>query len=212
MAFDSTSRRWPSFARWALGAGAVAATALVALAVPASAHTPDVKAVCNPETGKTTLTVNLTRYNSEHPNTVKITEGSTVIAEDADFGTTYQKSFADFSGAVDHTFVVDVKAWDDPKSTKGYSFNRSLTTKACVRDTPPPPPSSVTTTTKTSTSTTTQEAPATATPTTTTPAPVPQGDRLAETGASIAIPALLGGLLLASGGALLFIVRRRRNA
>jgi LPXTG-motif cell wall-anchored protein len=203
MAFDLTSRRWSRFAGRALGVSAVAATALVALAVPASAHTPDAKAVCNAETGKTTLTVNLTRYNSEHPNTVTITEGTTVIAEDADFGTTYQKSFADFSGAVDHTFVVDVKAWDDSTGDKGYSAKLTRTAKACVKDTPPPP----------SSTTTTKEAPAAPPPTTTTtPAPVPQGGRLADTGASIAIPAVVGVLLLAGGGALLFIVRRRRNA
>jgi LPXTG-motif cell wall-anchored protein len=207
MASTSTSRRWSSFAHRALGAGAVAAIALVGSAVPASAHVPDAKAICDPETGRTTLTVDLTRYSSEHPNTVKITEGETVIAE-TDFGTTYQKSFADFSGAVDHTFVVDVKAWNDPQGTKGYSVKLTRSATACVKDTTPPIMVTTTTTTSTTTSTT-KAAPAAPTTTTT---PVPQGGRLADTGASIAIPAALGALLLVGGATLLFIVRRRRNA
>lgn len=197
-----TSRRW---AGRALGAGAAAAAALIALAAPASAHTPDVEANC--VDGTTTLTVELVKYNPRQPNTVKVTDGDAVLVEE-EFGEEFTQRW-ELPGDVDHNFVVEVSAWDDPNGEKGWSFVSELGVGACV--TPP-------TTTSPDIPTTTEHPGATEPPATTMP-PAPQPkpdaepeDELAATGASIALPLGIGAVLLAGGGVLLYLVRKRSRA
>jgi TQXA domain-containing protein/LPXTG-motif cell wall-anchored protein len=72
---------------------------------------------------------------------------------------------------------------------------------------PTTPPTSTTTTTTTSTTT----VPPTTT-TTDTPAPQPKNDDLAETGASVFAPILIGLVLVGAGIGAMFVVRRRKRA
>lgn len=85
------------------------------------------------------------------------------------------------------------------------AVNTTLTAKASVSWTAAPP-------TTTTTTTTTPPATTTVPPTTsTTAAPVPQGG-LAETGASIFTPIVIGLVLLGAGAGTLLFLRRRRSA
>jgi LPXTG-motif cell wall-anchored protein len=214
LALNSTSRR-----RFGVGLGVVltgAVAGLIGFAGVASAHVPVISAECAGKT--TTLTVTLSKYDGSKTNTVKITDGDTVL-EDTQFKDSYsskKSANADkFAVASDvkHTFTVVVKAGDDPSGKKGFSFTEQKVVEACVT-----PPSTETTTTTTevpppptsATTTSPVAAPVVATSTTT---PAAQAaPPLAATGASIAIPLGIGGVLLVGGAALLFVVRRRSKA
>lgn len=204
MAFILTSHRWAGLIRKATGAGAavaLAVAAVLALATPASAHTPKVKASCQDEV--TTLEVKLSNYNAQDRNTLTVVADGEAIIDKKVFETTFDKKWSDFDPAVEHEFVVKVVAWDDPDGTKGWSTSETLRVKACAATSP----------------TTSKPAPTTSkpAPTTSKAAPItsPAGSGsggLANTGASIAIPIVLGVLMLLGGGALLFLVRRRDNS
>jgi LPXTG-motif cell wall-anchored protein len=204
-----TTSAWSRTARRVLATGAVAGTALLALALPASAHTPKLEASCTD--GKTTLTIDLKSYNGQKDNTVKATDGDTVLA-DTTFKSGWSNKF-DVSATADHTFTVTVGAWDDKDGSHGYSFTKTLTVKACVVETTttttPPAETTTTTTSLLPTSTTSSEAPPVPS---TTPAPPADQGGLASTGASVGLPLTIGALLLIGGGALLLVVRKRRNA
>jgi hypothetical protein len=189
-----------TIARRVLATGAIAGTALLALTVPASAHTYRVSADC--ADGTSYLKVDLTAYNGGVTNTVKVTV-------DESFKTSWQKNWNDLDATKSHTYTVAVQAGDDQDGSHGFSFTKSGTIKACVEA----PPTTTTTTeapTTQPTTTTTSEAPAP----TTSPAATPPADQggLANTGASIGLPLGIGALLLVGGGALLLVVRKRRSA
>lgn len=217
MALDSTSRRRFGVALGVVLTGVTAG--LVGFAGTAGAHTPDIKAVC--EDGATTLSVNLTAYNAKEANTVRVTDGDEVLAE-AEFGTDYKDEW-EVAGDVDHTFTVEVHAWDDKSGDKGWTFTKVKEVAKCVE---PTETSTPTTTTETSTPTTTTEPPVTTTtteaptsssvvPTTTVPPTTTtkvEEAALAETGASIGLPLGIAGVLIVGGAAALFIVRRRGKA
>jgi LPXTG-motif cell wall-anchored protein len=206
MAHPSTARRRFGAALSALGIGVAAAATLVGMAGTASAHVPDIKAECT-ESG-TVLRVHLEKYDSQGENTVKITDGDTVLLDTTKFGSSFDKSFDGLDATVEHTFTADVKAFDDPDGKHGFTKTLTATAEACVEAPPTsssevPPPSS-------------SEAPpvppsSSPAPTTTTPAPAARAP-LAETGASIALPLGIGAVLLVGGGVLLFVVRRRSRA
>jgi hypothetical protein len=225
LALNSTPRR-----RFGVALGVVmtgVSAGLIGFTGTASAHTPDIDAACKGET--TTLNVTLTSYvpgRSPNKNTIKITDGDTVLHE-GDFRDRYSDDF-EVPGDVAHTFTVSVRAWDDPNKQRGWSFDKKLEVEACV--TPPPsseepPPSSEEPPPSSSEepppsseepppSTTTPAQPIidTTEPTpTTTPSNVEE-EALAETGASVGLPLGIGAVLLAGGGVLLFIVRRRSKA
>ncbi|MFC4858631.1 hypothetical protein [Actinophytocola glycyrrhizae] len=219
MAVNSTPRR-----RFGVALGVVLATVstgLIGFAGTAGAHTNKSSAECVGDT--TTLTVDLTAYNNKKdkkPNKVKITDNGEVLHE-GKFGVEYQEEFK-VPGNVKHTFTIDVVAWDDPveeDNKKNWSFTEEHVVEACVEVTEPPTETETTPPTETTTTTTT-EAPAppsseappvstTAPVTTTTEAPE---EALAATGASVALPLGIGGVLLAGGVAALFVVRRRGKA
>jgi LPXTG-motif cell wall-anchored protein len=212
MAATSTTHTWTTLARRALAATAVAAAATVALAVPASAHTPEVEAKCKDE--KTVLRVKLENYQvkdgDDKPNSVRIvevTDDGEQLVDEADFGRSFRESYEDFDPTEPHKFVVVVEAFDDPEGKEGWSKEFTEEVEACKEkpeepSAPEEPP----------TSTETEEAPPTTTITTTTEVPIGANGQLAETGASIALPAVIGGLLLVGGGAMLFLIRRRSKA
>ena len=198
-----------SFARRALVTGAAAAVALLALAVPASAHTGKPDAGCDKETGKTWLKVELTKYNADKVNTIKVTDGDKVVLPETKFGSTFSSTESQpdwagkdsqFAGDVDHNFTVVVKAGDHVEGQDTFSFTWTKKVAACVEKEQPP---AVTTTTMAPTTTTVAA--------TTTTAAVVASTALANTGASIAIPLAIGALLLIGGVGMLILVRRRRR-
>ena len=206
MALNPSPRR-----RYGVGLGVVLATVsagMIGFVGTASAHTNSSSAECVDPT--TTLNVNLTAYSGkdEDKNTVKITDGDTVLDENNDFGKEYAKKF-EVPGDVEHNFTIVVKAGDDDK----YSFTKEYKVEACVQPTTPPsettPPAE--TTTETPAPPTSSEAPPAPTtpPTTTT---TEQEEVLAETGASVALPLGLAGVLIVGGAGALFVVRRRSKA
>jgi hypothetical protein len=213
MALNSSPRR-----RFGVALGVVmtgVAAGLIGFAGIAGAHTPKVSAECKGDT--TTLKVNLTAYRGEQDNHVKITDGAEVL-EDKAFKTEYTKSF-ESSGAVDHTFRVVVKAWDDDK----FNYDQELVVVKCVVESTTTEPTETTTepteTTTEPTETTTTEPPTSSTepPASTTVAPTTtitevDDEALAETGASIAVPLGIAAVLLVGGGVALFVVRRRGKA
>lgn len=204
MAHNSSPRR-----RFGVGLGVVLTTVtagMVGFVGTAAAHTNSSKAECVDDT--TTLTVNLTAYSDKHENTVKITDGETVLDENKNFGKEYSKVFK-VPGDVEHVFTIDVKAGDSDR----YSFTKEYKVAACV-ETPPPssetstPP--VETTTETPAPTSSEAPPAPTTPPTTTT--TEQEEVLAETGASVALPLGIAGVLIVGGAGALFVVRRRSKA
>jgi LPXTG-motif cell wall-anchored protein len=215
LALNSTPRR-----RFGVGLGVVltgAVAGLIGFAGVASAHVPEVSAKCT-DSG-TTLTVTLTKYDTRKKNTVKITDNDAVLVDTTQFKDSYSFKKADLANDVKHTFTVVVLAGDDPDGKKGFSFTQQKVVEACV--TPPPtkttesstPPPTKTTESSTPppvTTTTTVAAPVIAT--STTPAAQATTPPLAETGASIAVPLGIAGVLLVGGGVLLFVVRRRSKA
>ncbi|WP_167974960.1 LPXTG cell wall anchor domain-containing protein [Lentzea indica] len=199
-----------------LGAFAVtvtAALATLALATPASAHVPVVKAFCDETAKKTVLSVSLTYYAGGNKNTVKITDGDKVL-RDRKFSESYDEKWEDLDATVDHTFVVDVKASDN-RPGKSYDHYEKVEVKACVK-TPPTKPTKPTKTTKPSEPTTPEVPSSSVTPpsSSTPTAPAPGGSTpeppLAATGASPMWLLLSGlGLVGAGAGTLLFLRRRR---
>lgn len=214
MALNSTPRR-----RFGVATGVVLATVttgLIGFAGTASAHTNRSSAECEGDT--TTLTVDLTAYNDQKANTVKITDNGTVIHE-GEFDKNFQEEFT-APGDVEHIFTIDVVAWDDPvdqQNDKNWSFTDEHKVAACVQ--PPtettettPPSETTTTTTEAPPAPTSSEAPPVpTTPPTTTTTEV-QEEALAETGASIALPLGIAGVLIVGGVGALFVVRRRGKA
>jgi LPXTG-motif cell wall-anchored protein len=188
-------------ARRVLATGAIAGTALLALTIPASAHTNGVSSDCT-DNGSY-LKVDLTNYNGGVTNTVQVTVDGQSQA-DEQFKSAWNKNW-DLANTAEHSYTVTVKAGDDQDGSQGFSFTKSGKIAACV--TPPP---TTTTTTVAPTTTTTSETPVP----TTSPAATPPADQggLANTGASVGLPLGIGALLLVGGGALLLVVRKRRSA
>ncbi|OLF11667.1 hypothetical protein BLA60_12095 [Actinophytocola xinjiangensis] len=210
MALNSTSRRRFGAAAGAFGVSVVASVALIGMAGTASAHTPKIASDCADD-GSWAKVV-LTQYNDKQANTVTVTIDGTE-ADKQEFGKSFEKTYGDLDPSVEHAVSVKVDAWDDPEGNKGWSVTESATIAACVQPTTPPEPSEPT------------ETPSEPAPTTSEPAPpvqeiteeappeaAPADEPLAETGASIAIPLGIGGVLLAGGVVLMVVVRRRGRA
>lgn len=209
-----------------LGAITVAATsglALLALAIPASAHTPSSKAEC--VDGKAVLSVKLGAY-AKRDNTIVVKDGETELVKTS-FGENYEKSWTR-AGDVAHTFTIAVKASDGDK----FNYSKTLTVEACVKPTTPPSTTTTTVSKPSTPASTTESAPPSSTEVTTsttesssetvpvtTTSPVGAGGGegeatpppLAATGAS---PAwlLLSGLGLVGAGAVAMVVVRRKRA
>lgn len=214
MALNSTPRR-----RFGVGFGVVltgVAAGLIGFAGVASAHTRGIEASCEGDT--TTLTVDLKAYadgsRSGKENHVTITDNGNVLV-DTGFQTKYSESFKT-SGAEKHTFLVDITAFDGAQ----YGGQEKREVEACLKETPPPPettseevpPTTETTTEAPPETTSSPEAAPVVATSTTPPAPAAEGGPLAETGASIAIPLGIAGVLIVGGAGALFVVRRRSKA
>jgi hypothetical protein len=206
-----------------LGAITVAATSgltLLALAIPASAHTPTAKAECVGD--KSVVSVKLASY-ARSGNTVVVKDGEAEVAN-ASFGENYEKSWSR-AGDVAHTYTITVKASDGNQ----YNYSKTLKTEACVKPTAPSS-SIVTTTTETKPSvpasetappsttevSTSVESSSEAVPvTTTTPVAGGGGEAqppLASTGVSPGWLLLSGLGLVGAGAVAMVLVRRKRAA
>ncbi|MFD4638795.1 LPXTG cell wall anchor domain-containing protein [Lentzea sp. NPDC058436] len=193
----------------ALAVTATAALASLALATPASAHTPVSSADCVKD--KAVLKVKLTQYAGGDKNTVLIKDGDKVLADEK-FGQSWEKKF-EADGTVKHTFTITVKASDGER----YNYSKTHETPACVKPTEPTKPTTPTETKPTEPTSSVPETPSSSVvpPASTTPV-APAGSApeppLAATGASPLWLLLSGvGLVGAGAGTLLFL-RRRRSA
>ncbi|MGM1060604.1 hypothetical protein [Saccharothrix sp. Mg75] len=208
-----------------LGVAAVVAACLLT-AAPAGAHTPAVKAGCID--GRAVLTVGLGGYDGRRANTVEVVDNDRSI-EDSEFREAFRRSFSR-TGRTPHAFRVTVRAWDDPRWSRGWSFTREHRVPVCAPPPPPPagtgaavapepppapapappPPTPASTTVETTTTTTT-------TPVFTWPTTRPEAvvvPASAESGppvtrADVVLPLALGALLLLGGPAVLIVLRRR---
>ncbi|MFE7404899.1 LPXTG cell wall anchor domain-containing protein [Isoptericola sp. NPDC057559] len=97
---------------------------LVAIAAPASAHTPRVKDTC------TSLEVNLTQYRGA--DVVVTIDGKKVAGEG--FGDSWHRTF-ELDGSTGHEWTVDVDAHDGDR----YDAHERGVTEACTPTTPEPP-------------------------------------------------------------------------
>ncbi|MDX8030741.1 LPXTG cell wall anchor domain-containing protein [Lentzea sp. BCCO 10_0856] len=202
-----------------LGAFVVTATATLvslALATPASAHTPKVEAYCDQNAKVTVLKVTLTQYAGGNKNTVLVKDGGTELQPTKNFSESWSKTWDKLDATVDHNFVVEVNA-SDTTPKKSYDFDWDKLVKSCVTKAPP---SSTKPQEPTQPGVPTQpEVPSSSVtpPSSSTPAaPAPGGSTpeppLAATGASPLWLLLSGlGLVGAGAGTLLFL-RRRRSA
>ncbi len=203
-----------------LHVAAVVAAACLLAAVPASAHTPSLKAGC--VDGNAVLTVGLTRYDGRRSNSVSVEDNGRSV-EDRRFRESFRSTYSG-PGTAGHVFAVTVRAWDDPRWERGWSFRKTLTVPACVTPTTTVPatttptvttttPVESTTTTTTTTATSTTTAPLTFDwPTTQRKAvvvPAANDSGLPDTGANVTVPLVLGVLLLSGGVVVLFVLRRR---
>jgi hypothetical protein len=207
MAATSASRSWSSLVKRGLATSAVAAVALIALAVPASAHTPEAKSDCA-KNGEATLIIHLKDYNGKKTNTVEVLEGEQSVFAATEFGTKFDKVLK-FDGSVAHNWIVRVKAGDDPYGKEGWTKDIAVQSTVCEQ---PPTSSSSSQPSQPETPPSSSSSSAAPVPTTTTPPAVGANANLAETGASIALPLGIGALLLVGGGVLLLIMRRRGRA
>src|ERR1700754_1375751 len=129
MAHPSTARSRFGAALSALGIGVAAAAALVGLAGTASAHVPNIQAECT-DAG-TVLKVHLEQYNGGGMNTVKVTDGDTVLLDTTQFSSNFDQTFDGLDATVDHVFTADVKAFDDPDGSQGFTKVLTAEAKSC---------------------------------------------------------------------------------
>jgi LPXTG-motif cell wall-anchored protein len=212
------------------GAAAVALGAMLALALPASAHTPLIKASCDTDTGQASVMINLTNYvkKKHQTNTVTLTmDGSTVLLQPTDFDTMYPPDqtkagsddlsnwqvFPNLDGTVAHHFVMHVTS-DDGIGAGDFPADSPM----CPQPTKPTPPPPTQPTQPPSQSSSTPPPPSTTTAVvaaaTTTSVP-PGAGELASTGVNAGFPIAIAGLLVIAGGGILFFLRfkaRKGNA
>ncbi|MEU4806027.1 hypothetical protein [Actinosynnema sp. NPDC023587] len=202
-------------------AASIVTTGLISV-VPASAHTSTVWAKCVDE--KAVLHVDLKAYNMKRGlNEVTVSLDGAEL-ESARFGTEFTKQYDGGDAAEPHSFKIVVKAADNDKFSFTKGEGGELDVPACVEKKVVTTTAAPTTTPATTAAgTTTPPAPpvetttpvAAAAPVTTTSVAVAAASAeggLANTGASIAIPLVIGLVLLGGGVALLIVLRRRARA
>jgi len=103
----------------ALGTLALVVGLVALVAGPASAHVHTVQADC-----ATGVTVTLTYYNTDHPNSnhVTVTIDGKVVTDQA-FGAGFTQVYPFASGQGTHTYRVAVTASDDPSGSQGWTFD-----------------------------------------------------------------------------------------
>ncbi|MGW6581298.1 LAETG motif-containing sortase-dependent surface protein [Streptomyces globisporus] len=201
------------------GAGALVAAAVVGLtggvisAGPAVAHTPTWAVTCSE------VTVDLTNYTSDVPNTVTVSVDGEDLLPTETFGREFHKKLA----LPEHDKPVTVRlVVKDADGDGKHSIDQTKTAEVCEEEEPTPPPSepapsepapSQTPSTGTpEPSATPSDEPSESAPAV--PAPSPSSPDLAETGSSSSTPVIGGAAVavLLAGGGILWAVRKRRTA
>ncbi|WP_441249794.1 LPXTG cell wall anchor domain-containing protein [Kitasatospora sp. McL0602] len=201
-------------ARVLLAAG-VGVMAPLALAGSASAHVPTWQVSCSK------ISVSLVSYNADFTNTVTLTVDGEKLVDHKKFGQTFVQDFTVKAHSKDIQATLLVATDEDPKGDKGWSVTKTATIAPC--ESPSPVPSSPKPSTP-APSTPAPSTPAASTPAPSTPAPskpvthtpaptpTPTGPSLASTGGGSDAPviAAAGAGVIAVGGGLLFLGRRRQ--
>ncbi|MFI1226694.1 MULTISPECIES: LAETG motif-containing sortase-dependent surface protein [unclassified Streptomyces] len=200
------------------GAGALVAAAVVGLtggvisAGPAAAHTPTWAVTCSE------VTVDLTNYTSDVPNTVTVTVDGKDLLPTETFGREFHKKLT----LPEHDKAVTVRlVVKDADGDGRHSIDKTETAEVCDEEpspTPPEPtpsepaPSETPGTETPEPSATPSETPSESAPAV--PAPSPSSPDLAETGSSSTTPVIGGAAVavLLAGGGILWAVRKRRTA
>ncbi|MFJ6513326.1 LAETG motif-containing sortase-dependent surface protein [Streptomyces sp. NPDC091406] len=200
------------------GAGALVAAAVVGLtggvisAGPAAAHTPTWAVTCSE------VTVDLTNYTSDVPNTVTVTVDGKDLLPTETFGREFHRKLM----LPEHDKPVTVRlVVKDADGDGKHSIDKSETAEVCDEEPSPTPPE------ETPSEPTPSETPSTGTPEPSdtpseepsesapaVPAPSPSSPDLAETGSSSTTPVIGGAAVavLLAGGGILWAVRKRRTA
>lgn len=196
-----------------MSGGLVAAAAGLGVVVPlvlagsASAHVPTWSVHCDK------ISVALTSYNPDHQNTVSLTVDGEKLLDAKKFGASFSQTFVVKAHTKDIKAVLAVVTDEDPKGAKGWTVTKTETIAPCEQPPTTPPPSHSPTTPPPSQSATptptvkgTGSAPAT-------PSPTPTGPQLASTGGGGDTPLIAGAgaAVIAIGGGLLFVNRRRQS-
>ncbi|WP_181009403.1 LAETG motif-containing sortase-dependent surface protein [Streptomyces sp. SM11] len=195
------------------GAGALVAAAVVGLtggvlsAGPAAAHTPTWAVTCSE------VTVDLTDYTSDVPNTVSVSVDGKDLLPTETFGREFHKKLT----LPEHDKPVTVRlVVKDADGDGKHSIDTSKTAKVCDEEpgtTPPgPTPTEPAPSETPEPSATPSEQPSESAPAV--PAPSPSSPDLAETGSSSTTPVIGGAAVavLLAGGGILWAVRKRRTA
>ncbi|MBT2897669.1 MULTISPECIES: LAETG motif-containing sortase-dependent surface protein [unclassified Streptomyces] len=202
------------------GAGALVAAAVVGLtggvisAGPAAAHTPTWAVTCSE------VTVDLTNYTSDVPNTVTVTVDGKGLLPTETFGREFHKKLT----LPEHDEPVTVRLVVKDGDGEGkHSIDETKTAEVCDEEPTPTPtptesvpgeptPSETPSTGTPEPSATPSEQPSESAPAV--PAPSPSSPDLAETGSSSSTPVIGGAALavLLAGGGILWAVRKRRTA
>ncbi|WP_187451759.1 LAETG motif-containing sortase-dependent surface protein [Streptomyces parvus] len=205
------------------GAGALVAAAVVGLtggvisAGPAVAHTPTWAVTCSE------VTVDLTNYTSDVPNTVTVSVDGKDLLPTETFGREFHKKLA----LPDHDEPVTVRlVVKDADGDGKHSIDQTKTAEVCEGEPSPTPtepspsepapsepaPSQTPSTGTPEPSATPSDEPSESAPAV--PAPSPSSPDLAETGSSSSTPVIGGAAVavLLAGGGILWAVRKRRTA
>ncbi|WP_050486856.1 LAETG motif-containing sortase-dependent surface protein [Streptomyces sp. CNS654] len=201
------------------GAGALVAAAVVGLtggaisAGPAVAHTPTWAVTCSE------VTVDLTNYTSDVPNTVTVSVDGKDLLPTETFGREFHKKLA----LPDHDEPVTVRlVVKDADGDGKHSIDQTKTAEVCEGE-PSPTPTEPSPSEPAPSEPAPSETPSTGTPEPSdepsesapaVPAPSPSSPDLAETGSSSSTPVIGGAAVavLLAGGGILWAVRKRRTA
>lgn len=183
----------------AAGLGVIAP---LVLAGAASAHVPDWTTSCDK------ISIKLSYYEAKHKNTVSLTLDGQKLLDKKQFGDSFSEDFPVPAHTKDLTAVYSVFTDQDPDGSHGWTVTKTATIKPC---TPTHSPSPSPTTSHPTHSPTPTVTPSTSTPAT--PSPTPSGPVLASTGGGSDAPvvAAAGAGVIALGGGLLFMNRRRHT-
>ncbi|MFB6668411.1 LAETG motif-containing sortase-dependent surface protein [Streptomyces parvus] len=201
------------------GTGALVAAAVVGLtggvisAGPAVAHTPTWAVTCSE------VTVDLTNYTSDVPNTVTVSVDGKDLLPTETFGREFHKKLA----LPDHDKPVTVRlVVKDADGDGKHSIDQTKTAEVCEGE-PSPTPTEPSPSEPAPSEPAPSETPSTGTPEPSdepsesapaVPAPSPSSPDLAETGSSSSTPVIGGAAVavLLAGGGILWAVRKRRTA
>ncbi|WNF30984.1 LAETG motif-containing sortase-dependent surface protein [Streptomyces sp. C11-1] len=199
------------------GAGALVAAAVVGLtggvlsAGPATAHTPAWAVTCSE------VSIDLTNYTSDVPNTVTVSVDGKDLLPTETFGSEFHRKLT----LPEHDKPVTVRlVVKDADGDGEHSIDKTKTAAVCGESSVPTPsestpsepvPSETAVTEPPAPSATPSAEPSESAPAA--PAPSPGSPDLAETGSSSATPVIGGAAVavLLAGGGILWAVRKRRT-